>query len=85
MLRVACGAVRMHGRYLRSSPRQGGLAGIKSIYFLECYAKKQIFADRAEIPIDSMFTGEEFMEQWKQFGAMFQAIVSYRRAVSSST
>ena len=59
--------------------RRQCMAVIKMSYFEECLEKGQAFADRSNIPVEFIYSGEEAVANWEKYGNMFLVILSYTR------
>lgn len=57
--------------------KQECLAVVRSSYFENCLSRGECFEDRASIPRQCFFSGEEVAKQWSQHGARFLVILSY--------
>jgi len=57
--------------------RRECLAVVKARYFEKQFQDGLPFQDRANIPPDCFFSGEEVIDYWMSYGAMFLVIISY--------
>merc|ERR1711879_1032211 len=53
------------------------IAVVKAEYFVDCDKNNVIFKDRAEIPKEFFYTGEEAVKLWKEHGFGFLVMISY--------
>jgi len=65
------------GTYFSDLLKRECMAVVKASYFFKCLEEGIPFTDRQNIPADYIFRGEEVLDKWERYGAMFLAIISY--------